>query len=436
MPAMATSFTSDLAGFAAGTHEIPQAASQMAALSLLDWLAVGRAGTSEPVAEGVRALAQQEAGAPQARIFGSRKRVPARMAALVNGTTSHALDYDDTHFAHIGHPSVAVFPAALAVAELAGAGRSDLKEAALIGMEASIRTGLWLGRTHYQIGFHQTATAGAFGAAIAAGRLLGLNAQAMTHVLGLTATRAAGLKAQFGTMGKPYNAGQAAAGGVEAAQLVAAGFHSNPAALDGPQGFGATHHGEADATALDGIGTHWHFEAISHKFHACCHGLHAALEALDRLKPVPHDLIERVTINTHPRWMTVCNQIAPMTGLGAKFSYSTVTALTLLGHDTARLATYDDGLCADPTVQALRNRVAVVADETLSETEATVQIAMIDGGASDARYDLQSPMSPDARRRRVQTKVTALIGDDAMQEAWALIGSDGPVADLADLLCP
>ena len=432
---MAVSFTSELADFATGTHDIPDGASRMAALSLLDWLAVGRAGVTEPVAKVVRTLAHQEAGAPQARVFGARTRAPARMAALVNGTTTHALDYDDTHFAHIGHPSVAVFPAALAVAELVGAGRSDLKQAALIGMEASIRTGLWLGRAHYQIGFHQTATAGAFGAAVAAGRLLGLNAQAMTHVLGLTATRAAGLKAQFGTMGKPYNAGQAAACGVEAAQLVSAGFHSNPAALDGPQGFGATHHGDSDATALDGIGAQWLFETVSHKFHACCHGLHAALEALELLRPVSHDQVGSVTINTHPRWMTVCNQIAPMTGLGAKFSYSTVTALTLLGHDTARLATYDDGLCADPAVQALRKQVTVVADETLSETEAEVRIALMDGDERTARHDLQAPMSVDARRGRVQAKAAALIGHDAMDEAWAVISSDGPVADLADLVC-
>ena len=95
------------------------------------------------------------------------------MAALVNGATSHALDYDDTHFAHVGHLSVGIYPAALAVAEETGSSASHLIEAFLVGAEAAIRVGVKLGPGHYNRGFHQTATAGAFGATIAAGRLYG-----------------------------------------------------------------------------------------------------------------------------------------------------------------------------------------------------------------------------------------------------------------------
>ncbi|WP_295454696.1 MmgE/PrpD family protein, partial [uncultured Pseudophaeobacter sp.] len=166
---MNTTLTGQLAEFATSDLQPTGLARQMARLSALDWLACGIAGTEEPVSRLLRDQALSEAGAPQATLFGS-SQVPARMAALANGTISHALDYDDTHFAHIGHPSVAVIPAALAVAEQVGAGRNAMKIAALIGMELSIRTGLWLGRGHYQVGFHQTATAGAFGAAAAAGR--------------------------------------------------------------------------------------------------------------------------------------------------------------------------------------------------------------------------------------------------------------------------
>ncbi|HAR50331.1 MAG TPA: 2-methylcitrate dehydratase, partial [Roseovarius nubinhibens] len=132
---------------------------QVMRLSLLDWLAVGLPGQEEPVARIVGAMVAEESGAAQATAFGGT-RLPARAAALVNGTVSHALDYDDTHFAHIGHPSVAVVPAALALAEREGADMAQLVRAALQGCEMSVRIGLLLGRGHYQVGYHQTATAG------------------------------------------------------------------------------------------------------------------------------------------------------------------------------------------------------------------------------------------------------------------------------------
>ena len=426
--------TSALAGFAAGPVHSSDAAQLVTSLSALDWLAVGCAGRDEPVARIVRDMALAESGAGQAHLFGSDVAVPARAAALVNGTISHALDYDDTHFAHIGHPSVAVFPAALAMGQLRQAALVEVLEAALIGMELSVRIGLWLGRDHYQTGFHQTATAGAFGAAAAAGRLAGLDAGAMRHTLGLTATRAAGLKAQFGTMGKPYNAGLAAAAGVEMALLVAAGFEANPGAMEGAYGFGATHHGAGDtAAALAGLGEEWLFESVSHKFHACCHGLHAALEAA-RVLDIAAPEVAEMTVRTHPRWMSVCNQAAPTTGLGAKFSYGTVLAMRALGHDTARLESYSDAVCGDPRLIALRGRITVLADDNLSETEAYLQVLRRDGARVEARHDLQAPMSLAAREERVRSKAGSLIGKPAAAQAWDLLRSGGSAAGFARLL--
>ena len=431
---MTTSFTSALAAFAVAPVTCSEDVRFVVSLSLLDWIAVGCAGAVEPASGIVRQLVLQEAGSPRSHIFGSRFKVPPRAAALVNGTTSHALDYDDTHFAHIGHPSVAVFPAAFAVGELVGASRQDVQDAALIGMELSIRVGLWLGRAHYQVGFHQTASAGAFGAAAAAGRLLGLDQAQMAQALGLAATRAAGLKAQFGTMGKPYNAGQAAACGVEVAQLIAAGFDSNPSALEGEFGFGATHHGVADVTALNDLGDIWLFENVSHKFHACCHGLHAALEALETLKPLTAADIAEIHVATHPRWLSVCNQHAPSTGLGAKFSYATVLPMSLLGYDTAKLVSYSASICADPDIQALQRRILVVGDDTLTETEAVLIVSHRDGSEVTARLDLLTPMDLAARRKRVRAKAAALIGEAKATQVWEQLQSDGDLAGLAKLM--
>lgn len=425
---MQETLTVQLARFA--TNEICPTgrARNMARLSALDWLACGVAGSTEPVSHILRAQALSESGAEQASLFGGT-RVPARMAALANGTISHALDYDDTHFGHIGHPSVAVFPAGFAIAETRGLSLSQVLEAALVGMELSIRVGLWLGRTHYQQGFHQTATAGAFGATATAGRLLGFDADQMAMALGLAATRAAGLKAQFGTMGKPYNAGLAASAGVEAAQLIAAGFEANPDALDGGFGFGDTHHGEGNtAAALKGLGQVWQVEGISHKFHACCHGLHAALEAA-RILDLAAPEIAALTVRTHPRWMTVCNQIAPTTGLGAKFSYRTVLAMQALGKDTARLESYSEESCADPRLVALRDLIQVEADDTLNETEAYVSLLRRDGKRFEASHDLQTPVDDIDREARLLEKAEALLGKDTTAEVWSLLQGEAAASD-------
>jgi 2-methylcitrate dehydratase PrpD len=187
---------------AIGPDRLPQDARKMAELSLFDWMAVSLAGADQPLAHIIRDFVAAEGGVAKATVTGSKLRLPARAAALANGTISHALDYDDTHFAYIGHPSVAIFPAALAAAEDIGASANDVVDAFLVGAESACRIGMVLGRDHYDAGFHQTATSGAFGATIAASRLYQLDRAATRAALGLVSTRASGLKSQFGTMGK------------------------------------------------------------------------------------------------------------------------------------------------------------------------------------------------------------------------------------------
>ncbi|MGP6085638.1 MmgE/PrpD family protein [Antarctobacter jejuensis] len=395
------------------------------ALSALDWMACGIAGQAEPVSVKTRALIMDEGGAGQATLFGGG-RAPMRAAALLNGAVSHALDYDDTHFAHIGHPSVAVLPAALAVGERYDLPLTRILSAARLGAEASVRFGLRFGRAHYQAGYHQTATAGAFGACLAAADLMDLTPDQTRHALGLTCTRASGLKSQFGTMGKPFNAGIAAANGVEAAFLAAQGFVSNPDALDTTNGFVQTHLCDGDPAQPPGA----LLDSLSHKFHACCHGLHATLEAL-ALLPRPAQ-VSHITITTHPRWLTVCNIPQPRTGLEAKFSYRLIAALALLGHDTAALTTYTDALCANPQVIALRDRVTVETDETLAETEALVTLDA-DGGTYEAHHDLAAPIPLDTRRARLMAKAAALVGEGRAQAIWQAIEDGDRAAFCAEL---
>ncbi|HRK23405.1 MAG TPA: MmgE/PrpD family protein [Beijerinckiaceae bacterium] len=420
------SITGSIARFGSDPSLVPtESARAVARLSLMDWAAAALAGLDEPVARITRELADEEAGAAQATLFGLARKVPARMAALANGALSHALDYDDTHFAYVGHPSVAILPAALAVAERQGASAAAFLDAALIGMEAACRIGHWLGTQHYNHGFHQTATSGCFGATVAAGRLMGLDTAAMRQALGIATTRASGLKSQFGTMGKPFNAGIAAANGVEAALLAARGFVSRPDGLECLQGFGETHAGERTdlAGALAGLGNDFWFEQVQHKFHACCHGLHAGLEALAALKAAHHlqpGSIAGVTITINPRWLRVCNIASPTTGLEAKFSYRLTTAMALAGVETAALQTYSDAICSRPDLMALRDRVVVRGDASLPDTAARVALQHTDGRALDGAFDLDQPMPLSQRRERIAAKVRSLLAPQAAEAILAL----------------
>jgi 2-methylcitrate dehydratase PrpD len=434
--------TQIIARFAAASDAMlfPESARRVMKISLLDWCAVALAGLDEPVSRMVREMAGAEAGAPRATALGLPTRLPARAAALVNGATSHALDYDDTHFDYIGHPSVAIIPAALAIAEKTNTRGRDFLDAALVGVEAACRIGAWLGPAHYHHGFHQTSTSGAFGATAAAARLLGLNEDRTRHALGLTATRASGLKSQFGTMGKPYNAGMAAANGVECASLAALGFISRPDGIECEQGFGATHAGAGldPATVFAGLGESFRFERVQHKFHACCHGTHATLEALIAARDTntfkPDDIAE-VTLFVHPHWLKVCDIPAPTTGLEAKFSYRLTSAMALSGLDTGALSTFTDALCANPALTSLRDRVRAEGDATLSDTAARARIELRSGVIIDQSHDLDKPLPIDTREAKARAKAAALLGKDKAEALWRAIhaldeGSTGTFATL------
>ncbi|MEM6463871.1 MAG: MmgE/PrpD family protein [Pseudomonadota bacterium] len=424
------SISAEIARFAVETRpaDIAQSARQIMKLSLLDWASVAIAGRREPVARTVRMLVELEGGKPLATVIGAPARMPARAAALSNGTTSHALDYDDTHFIHIGHTSVVVVSAALAVAEQTGTAGSDFLDAALIGVETACRIGDWLGRGHYHKGFHQTATAGAFGATMACTRLLGLDTAQAEQALGIASTRASGLKSQFGTMGKPYNAGCAASNGVEAALLAAAGFVSRPDGLECAQGFAVTHAGENGdpAHALAGLGRTFVFERVQHKYHACCHGLHAMLEALMSLqgadRPTPAS-IESIVVTTNPQWLDVCNIVKPKTGLEAKFSYHLTAAMALRDIDTGALTAYTDEICNDPELLALRDKVEVRTDATLSDTAARIEITTRSGAVVKAEHDLDHPLPAHVRAEKLQRKVTSLLGKEPAETLWKIIGA-------------
>lgn len=405
--------TSQLVKFARA--EVPEAAAAMMRLSLLDWAACGIAGAQELQFRDFRRAQMVEDG--PADLFGG-DGAGAVTAALVNGTLSHVPGYDDTHFAHFGHPSVAVLPAVVALAQTLDTPLTETLDAATIGVEASIMVGVWLGGGHDRAGFHQTATAGAFGATLAAGRLLDLDKGQMGHALGLCAGMASGLRVHVGTMAEPLNAGLAARTGVEAALWAQAGM---TAAQDGLEAFGATHHGEGAEMKLPR--KDWQISSLGHKFHACSHGLHAMLEALGAAHVEP-ERIAAVKIRTHPRWMDLCNIAKPATGQEVKFSYAHTAAMTLLGHGTDASDSFSDAIARDARIIAMRDRIEVVADAALSETQAQVTLTLDSGEVRRLRHDLAAAMPLEVRADRLRRKARKLIGEAREAALWAGVTGD------------
>src|SRR5437763_8081615 len=268
--------------------DLPQDAHELARQCILDYFGVAIAGAGDELVRLVLDELTEAGGATQASVIGHQTRLPALSAALVNGAAGHALDYDDVNMAMPGHPSVAILPGLLALAELKRSSGREVITAFVAGYETACRIGAALQPGHYNLGFHSTGTVGAFGAAAACARLLGLDAEATAMALGIAGTQAAGLKSQFGTMCKPFHAGKAAQNGLLAARLAARGFSSRPDLVECEQGFALTHGPDfRPELALAEPPNGFHIFANLFKYHAACYLTHGPIEAARAVRGQP-----------------------------------------------------------------------------------------------------------------------------------------------------
>ena len=288
-----------LAGFASGVEldAIPKAATERAKALTLDLLgsAVRARAQAESTPSVMATLARLGLdGEGVCTLMGDARGYAPPVAALLNGVLGHSLDFDDTHAESSLHPSAPVVPAALAAGELVGADGATVLAAIVAGYEVCCRLGLALDpAAHYARGFHPTATAGTFGAAAAAGRVLGLSAEQMASAFGVAGSQAAG-SLQFlqnGAWNKRWQVGQAAMNGVIAATLAAEGFRGSAEAIEGRHGFLV---GYTDAAhperALAGLGEDWETLKIAVKPYPSCRYTHAAVDGLLRLR-AEHGLV-------------------------------------------------------------------------------------------------------------------------------------------------
>jgi 2-methylcitrate dehydratase PrpD len=412
---------------------------------VLDWVAVAIAGSQEPLVQILRNDLCEQGGFPQATVLGANLRMPVTTAALINGAASHALDFDDVNLSMSGHPTVAVLPAVLALAEHRNATGAEFFTAFIAGYETECAIGAHIGSSHYARGFHSTATIGSFGSAAACAHLMHLDIAQTAYAFGIAGTQAAGLKSMFGTMCKPLHAGRAAYNGLFAARLAARGFDSRSDVLEAVQGFAAT---QSDGIKTVEPGTPsggFYLRSNLFKYHASCYLTHAAIECARRIMN-EHRLtpsqVKHVSIVVDAGCDKVCNISEPHTGLEAKFSLRQTVAFALAGIDTARLDTFEEAKILDPVVSALHKKVSVELAPDLPHTLTHMVLETTDGRRFTTSHDAGIPTpSIEEQGQKLIAKfralVTPVLGKERAEEiltAVQRLATSSSVSDLTSLL--
>lgn len=385
---------------------LPAEAVHWAKIGILDTVGVTLAGAREDCARIVDGIAARGATGPSL-IFGGNRRTAPLEAALVNGTASHALDFDDMTNNLGGHPSAPILPALFALADETGASGRDFMAAYVAGFETECKIAMGVHFYHYTKGWHPTATLGVFGAAAACAKLLKLPDDRIATALSIAASLAAGIKANFGTMVKPLHVGHCTRNGMFAALLARDGFSAGDRVFEHKQGFFNVFNGEGNydagkilpawAQPLDIVKP-----GIAIKQYPCCGSTHSALDAILKLarehKPAADD-IERVDVWTHTRRLEHTNRPEPKSDLDAKFSVQYCMARALLDRRIA-IEHFEGRAYEEPAVRKLLPRVRAAPYTTTqfpaeNHFGAEVRIALRGGKVLSAKVDQPAGRTSD-----------------------------------------
>lgn len=368
--------TARLAAFASELRyvDIPPPVIEHAKLALVDLVGCALYGASLPWTRLAHRYVMSEQAAQVATLWGTTQRTSATLATLANGTAAHAAEIDDLHKASFHHPSAAVVPAALAVAEtvprtVSGA---ELLTAIVAGYEVCTRVGAALGQGHFTAGYHPQGTVGVFAAAAAAARLRELDAVHTVHAFGIAGTQASGLMAaQEGAMVKRMHAGLAGQTGVRAAALAAEGFTGIVNVFEAEFGglLGTLGTPASDPTRLTaGLGEVWHSGEIEFKRHAACAAIHSTLDVLEDLmahhRIGRHD-VESVRVHCTTHSFLHCGfPYRPEGATAAQMSFQYCVA-AMLACGVVSVDQFADELLADPVLLDLAARVQVIPEVSL-----------------------------------------------------------------------
>jgi 2-methylcitrate dehydratase PrpD len=419
----------------ARAEDVPDKVRHEAVRTLVNFLGVAIGGAHHESVDAVLAAIAPFSGAAQAQVLGRRERLDVMHAALVNGVSSHVLNFDDTHLKTIIHASSSIVPPALALSEyLPDVSGRALVHALVLGMETAFRVGGAVSPEHFDAGWHITGTAGAIGAAATSGRLLGLSEQQMIWALGLAASQPVGLRESFGSMNKSFNPGRAAQNGLLAALLAARNFTSSEQMLEAKAGWARTVSSKQNFHAItDDLGVR--FEAAQNTYlpFACAIILHPAIDGCLRLRE-QHRLnaaeITTIDLRVHPRVLQLAANPKPATGLEGKFSVHHAAAIAFVAGKAGPRQFTDEAVREAGTI-ALRERVTLSIDHTLEETQARITVTLRDGRTVTTFVEhvmgsLENPLSDAALTAKAKDVMEGCLPAEQISAllaaAWNIVG--------------
>ena len=403
--------TQNLARFVVDTRwdDVPEAIRHEAKRARLNFFAVALAGCrTGPVELALQSLAEFS-DRRQATVIGRGERVDALSAAFLNAAGANVFDFCDTHLPTVIHPTAPVAPALFALAELRRVSGRDLLLAFLLGVELQCRIGGAISPGHYAKGWHITSSCGVFGAATAAGKLIGLDEGRMVWALGNASTQSAGLCECLGWPAKSISVGNAARNGLWSALLAEKGFEGPAEPIAGVQGFlNAMAEPPNWAPLTDGLGDTWEIAQNSIKPYPCGFVIHPFLDCvLDWRRAHPAAAVERVVARGNPLLAQRTDRPDISTGRESQVSVQHALAAALV-HGQAGLDQFTDACARDPAVIELRRKVEVIRDPAIATIAAEVELWTRDGtkhrlATQAARGSPANPMSDQDLEDKLRT---------------------------------
>src|SRR5437868_6694658 len=403
--------------FIVGTKypDIPSEVIELGKKSILDGLGLALSGSKAETAGLIEEYVQSFGFRPGgASVLGSAAKLPPRFAAFANGVAIHVDDFDDTQLA-VGkdrvygllvHPTVCVLPAALATAEVLGKSGRDLLLAYQLGVEVECKIAEAISPRHYEDGFHSTGTCGVFGGTAACARLHGFDVERTVRAFAIAASHAAGLRENFGTMMKPFQAGHATESGVVAADFAALGWTGAEQILEAERGFLHAYGGTYDpAVITERLGKPWTLQdpGVSIKPFPSGSLTHPGMTELLRLirtNSIRAADVAQVGVGTNHNMLNTLIHHRPTKGLQAKFSMEFCMAILLLD-GKADQTKFTDAVANRPDVQEMMGRVRFYTDSEAEKAgydkmTTILKISLKDGRVISGRADFGkgSPANP------------------------------------------
>lgn len=368
--------TAKLAKFAFNTKydALPAQAVKTAKVAIRDCLGVALAGSKEEDAKIAARIAREEQAKEETTVIGNNFKSSALNAALANGTAAHAMDYDHS-FTLMGQPTAPIIPATIALGEALGASGRQIIEAYAVGYEVTAKLVHSLRESTHE-GWHGPSSLGAFGAAASCAKLLDLDVARTQMALGITASLASGVVANFGTMTKPLHVGHGARNGVLAAKLAQAGFTANSTAIEHAVGYYNVHHGGTaiDESAIDELGRSWALltDGLRIKPYPCGGLTHQVIDSILEFRAkhnLTADQVESICVDVVKHTFDRIAFRVPQNGIQGKFCMPYLVARALID-GKVNLHAFTEEAVRDAKILAFAEKVQMNLDTALKKADA------------------------------------------------------------------